>query len=130
MNEVIENLKGFIDVGEWKTLSEIHFYLVNVKHIHIPKRTIRNIFAQYNLKNQKGEIETFIVHSCRGYQLTHDEELIRKSLQDDKKRALKLLKRFYETNKRLGERTQISLNINGEDTEIDLYDLLVVAYGS
>ncbi len=118
---MINELKGYLDKG-WKTKNEILYFLNHFYKQNVDERTLRTIFAEFNERYEKGETELFIAHSSRGYLLTADQNIILSSLQDDYKRALKLLKRYYRCKSALSEKKQLSL-MSKEET--DLYEVIM-----
>lgn len=116
-------LMEFLDQGDWKKKQEILEYLYD-RGIDINERTLRVLIQEFNESNRIGDTELFIAHGNLGYLLTRDPMWIKRSLRDDKKRAMTLLKRVYGCEKRLGERTQLKLNIEGVMVDTNLLDII------
>ena len=117
---MINNLKGYLDKG-WKTKEKILYFLNNFCDMKIGERELRDEFARFNERYENGEQEMFIAHSNKGYLLTNDERIVLDSLEDDHKRAIKLLKRYYRCKKALSEKNQLSL----EQKDADIYEVLM-----
>lgn len=116
---MINYLKGYLDT-DWRTKDKILYFLRNVCHTDINERALRDYFAEFNEKYEQGDTEMFVAHSNKGYLLTSDPEAIVNSLDDDHKRAIKLLKRYYRCKKALSEKNQLSLDSNEEN----LYEIV------
>ena len=86
---------------DWSTKKEI---LARAKQdgITLHERTWRFFVEDYNKKYWSHEVDTFIVHSSKGYKLTSDKDEIVASIKDSKKRALNLLWKHSQTMKALG----------------------------
>jgi len=117
---MINYLKGYLDT-DWRTKDKILYFLQHVAKIDVHERELRDYFAQFNEKYESGETEMFIAHSGYGYKLTSDPEEIMRSLEDDFKRSMKMLKRYYRCKKALSEKNQFSLDRN----EADLYEAVM-----
>lgn len=117
---MINYLKGYLDT-DWRTKDKILYFLQHVAKINVHERELRDYFAQFNEKYESGETEMFIAHSGYGYKLTSDPEEIMRSLEDDFKRSMKMLKRYYRCKKALSEKNQFSLN----QSEADLYEAVM-----
>ncbi len=116
---MINELKGYLDT-DWRTKEKILYFLTHFCHMNVNERELRNYFASFNERYESGETEMFIAHSNKGYYLTSDPEVIFNSLEDDHKRAIKLLKRYYKCKKALSEKSQLSLDEN----EQNLYEIV------
>lgn len=116
---MLTELRGYLDT-EWRTKDQCVSWLNNIFHLDISERAFRQFVADFNERYESGETEMFIAHSNKGYLLTADPELIMNSLNDDYKRAVKLMKRFWRCKKALSEKTQISLS----PQELNIYELV------
>ncbi len=95
---------------DWSTKKEI---LARAKQdgITLHERKWRFFVEDYNKKYWRHEVDTYIVHSGKGYKLTSDKEEIKASIQDGKKRALNLLWKYSQTRKALGEADNIKFDL-------------------
>ncbi len=107
---------------EWHTKKEIINHLKS-NGIIIQERGLRKLFEQFNERYFNDENELYIAHSCKGYLLTADTNIIGNSIIDDKKRALKLLKRYQKTSKKVGNKNQINLEVY--PIKEDIFELLM-----
>ena len=105
----------------WRTKEEILNWYKNEYKTKLDERVFRNAVAKFNKQYETGETELFIAHSNKGYILTTDPEIIKKSLLDDYKRGIKLISRNYKCMKALSEKNQLSLTQN----DADLYEVLM-----
>ncbi|MBR0456496.1 MAG: hypothetical protein IJJ01_07475 [Firmicutes bacterium] len=117
---MIKYLKGYLDT-DWRTNDRILYFLQHVAKIDINERELRDYFAQFNEKYESGDTEMFIAHSGYGYKLTSDPEEIMRSLEDDYKRSMKMLKRYYRCKRALSEKNQFAL----DQKETDLYEAVM-----
>lgn len=119
---MIELIKDYL--MEWRKAPEIVKVLkdkgVHAKNLKNLNRKFRDAVAKYNLKYQAGQTDLFLAHSSKGYRLTSDSSEIAASLLDDRKRGLKLLKRYYSGMRSLSEMNQLSLS--AQDT--DLFEII------
>ena len=116
---MINYFKGYLDT-DWKTKDQILHFLNIVCGLDVNERSVRQYFADFNEKYETGDTEMFIAHSNKGYLLTSDQKTILKSLEDDNKRAIKLMKRYYRCKKALADKNQLSL----EESEANLYEVI------
>jgi len=117
---MIELFKGYLD-KEWHTKTECLEWYEKQYFTKLNEREFRRRIESFNEKYAGGETEMFVAHSKKGYLLTNDIDIIKKSLLDDYRRALKLLKRNSRCTKALSEKNQISLGQN----EADLYEVVM-----
>ena len=118
---MIEKLKGYLD-QEWHKKSEILDYLLINHRWDVPERDFRRTVQKYNEGYCNGLHDSFIAHSNKGYLLTSDKEIIRKSMRDDQSRLIKLSKRVYGIKKRFKEDDQLTLL---PKSEMDAYEILM-----
>ena len=122
---MIEQFYGYLD-KDWRTKKELIEWYKIMYHTKLNERMMRIWFERYNEKYGRGESELFIAHSQKGYLLTSDPEIIRKSLMDDYKRAMKLLVRNSRCTKALSEKNQLSLM----PEEASMYETIMKLYES
>lgn len=103
-----------IDLSEWKTkeqiLKEYHDQGIGMK-----ERTFRKLVEMNNKCYYDHTTEWFIAHGNKGYIKTKDAEIINKSIEDGKKRALNLLWKYSRTKKALGEKDNLRLELERMD---------------
>lgn len=117
---MIDILKGYLD-RDWKKKEQIVKYLTFMTQEEVNERAFRKFVADFNENYYSGETELFIAHSSKGYLLTADKDIIVNSLQDDYKRAMKMLKRYYQCKKAIAEKSQLSLT----PADTDMYQVLM-----
>ena len=116
---MIELFKGYLD-KKWRTKAECLTWYNKKYHAKLNERQFRRQVEKYNQRYSGGDTEMFVAHSNKGYILTADIDKIRKSLMDDYKRAMKLLKRNSSCTKALSQKNQLSLSPN----QTDLYEII------
>lgn len=116
---LLENLKTVLRV--WRKKDDVLEYLYYLG-IRMNEREFRRYVANFNENYYSGETELFIAHSnSKGYILTTDKDIINLSLNDDYKRAMKLLRRYWKCKKAQSEKTQISLS----PSELNEYEIVM-----
>lgn len=121
---MIDLLKGYLE--EWRKKPDIITYL----HDHgmeINERQFRKFVEIYDKNYCDGDAETYIAHSGKGYILTADKEIIRRSMEDDLKRAFKLLKRGTAVKRRFKDDDQLTL-LPEEMQMLDVYEVVMKVY--
>ena len=103
-------LIDYVDLRDWKKKKEILSELFE-NYGKVDERTWRLYVAEYNTRFWEHEVDTFIVHSAKGYKLTNDKDEICNSLGDMKKRSLNMLWKYSRTMKALGEKDNIMLDL-------------------
>ena len=101
-----------IDLTDWKKKPQILRELRN-NGVPMNERKFRKL-VEVNNKGFKEHIQgvKFIAHSNKlGYIATTDEEIIKESVNDNKKRALTQLKIVSDTYRALGENVNFSLEM-------------------
>lgn len=99
-----------IDLSEWKTKNQI------IKELHdqdikTDERTLRAMIEKHNIRYFNHLEKEYIAHSPKGYIKTSDYSIIKKSIDDGKKRALNLLWKYSKTTKALGENNNLKLEL-------------------
>lgn len=117
---MIELFKGYLDQG-WHTKKECLEWYNEKYGGKLNERMFRKNVEKFNKRYGGGETEMFVAHSGKGYYLTSDIGLIRKSLLDYKRRALSQLSVVSKCSKALSEKNQLSLDQN----EADLYEVVM-----
>lgn len=95
-----------INLSDWKTRKNILIELGNVSD-----REWRLYVEKHNIAYCKHEVDTYIVHSSKGYKLTTDKQEIIDSIKDNKKRSLNMLWKYSQTMRALGEKDNIRFEI-------------------
>ena len=103
---MIELLRGYLE--EWRTKAEILSFL-NEQGIQMDERKFRKFVEIYDKDYCDEVVDTYIAHSNKGYIITADKDIIRKSMEDDLKRAYKLLKRGTRVMRRFREEDQLTI---------------------
>ena len=101
-----------IDLTNWKKKKDILREL-QLNGVPMNERKFRKL-VEVNNKGFKEHIQgiKFIAHSnSLGYIATTDEELIKQSVEDNKKRALTQLKIVRDTYRALGENVNLNLEM-------------------
>ena len=123
---MIELFRGYLD-KKWRTKKKCLEWYEKKYHSKLGERRFRIWVEKHNVKYSGGETEMFIAHSNKkGYLMTTDKDVIRKSLYDDYKRAMKLLVRNARCGKALAEKNQLSLL----PMEAELYEVVMKMYES
>lgn len=99
-----------INLFEWKKKKDI---LKELKEqgVYIHEREWRHIVEKHNKLYCEHKMDYYICHSNRGYKLTNNEEEIRESVKDYRKRAINQLIKASETLKALNENANFKLEI-------------------
>lgn len=124
MKQHIENLKEILIGQDWLKKKKIIQEFANIG-IKLDERSLRSTITEFN-KNYGNESDFYIAHSSRGYKLTNDKKDIYKSVQDQRKRALKMLKQYYSALDAIGLQSQIALDI--EQDKNDLFDIALKGF--
>lgn len=101
---------SLIKLDEWKTKKEI---LKEYKDLDVQmdERAFRKLVENHNKRFFSHSENTFVAHGRKGYLMTKDAEIIRKSIEDGKKRALNLLWKYSRTKKALGEKDNLRFEL-------------------
>lgn len=124
MNEdyIIFCLRGWLDT-DWRQKDKCLDWLY-FNGLKINERSFRLFVANYDKGYCEGKHDSYICHdNSKGYFLTCDKEEIKKSIADDRSRAITLLRRVYGVEKRIAEDTQISFMPN--DELFNAYDVVL-----
>lgn len=99
---------------EWKKKKDILKEL-NEHGVHIDERNFRKIVERHNKLYFEHRTDYYLAHSPKGYKLTKNEEEIRNSALDYRKRGINQLIKSSKTLKALNENSIFRLEIkNGE----------------
>ena len=101
---------SLVKLDEWKTKKEILKEYKDLE-IEMDERKFRLLVENHNKRFFSHSEDSFIAHGRKGYLLTKDAEIIRKSIEDGKKRALNLLWKYSRTKKALGEKDNLRLEL-------------------
>ena len=105
---------SLIKLDEWKTKKEILKEYKDLE-IEMDERAFRKLVENHNKRFFSHSEECFIAHGRKGYLMTKDPEIIRKSIEDGKKRALNLLWKYSRTKRALGENDNLRLELERMD---------------
>ena len=90
----------FLSFNEWKTkkqwLSELNF-----NEIKTDERTLRKEIEKNNKAYAEGIVDFYIIHSAKGYKKTFNYEEIKKSIADNRKRAITMLIQASKAEKQM-----------------------------
>ena len=122
---MIDLLKGYLDQG-WHTRKEVITHLQE-KGFNTNERDLRRAIARYNQGYIDGKHDTYVCYSNgkdhKGFLLTADTSLIRKSIRNDEKRFVTLARRVYGVKKRLMNDDQITLLT--DEQLLDMYEVIM-----
>lgn len=86
---MLEELKGVLSLNDYKKKDEILKEL-RIK-CDISERKFRALVAQNNKLFGEGKVDYYIAHSSKGYKLTFNWDEMKKSIADNRKRAITML---------------------------------------
>ena len=86
---MLERIIGVLSLTDYKKKEEILKELK--KDCDITERTFRALVAQNNKLFGEGKVDYYIAHSNKGYKLTFNWEEMKKSIADNRKRAITML---------------------------------------
>ena len=91
-----------INISYWKNKKDI-LQELNEIGIITSERELRKAIKKYNLNFINGKSKYYIAHDNKlGYIKTTDKDLIRLSVEDNKKRAVNQFSLYYHTMKAIG----------------------------
>ena len=122
IDEIMQYFHGYLDT-DWRTKNQCVGWLKGIFKYEINERELRDVFARYCQDYINGKHDSYLAHSCIGYYLTSDPEIIKKSIADDEARLIALSKRVYGVKRRLKQEGQIKLLPEQEEAE-DAYEII------
>jgi len=108
----------YVDLTEWKTKDQILTEL-RIDFPNLSEREWRKIVKRQNERYNQHESETFIAHSNKGYKIATNEEEIKRSLKDNKKRAIDLLISYGKGMKAIGENANLKIIIENNEMYVE-----------
>lgn len=105
---MLEVILDILSLSEWKKKREILKELHN-KEYSISERTFRKLVEQNNKLFGEGKVDYYIAHSYRGYKKTFNWEEIKKSVVDNRKRAITMLVDCKKAEEAFQKRNQIKM---------------------
>ena len=100
-------LYEMIDMSDWRTKTDI-LQELKIKGLEMDERYFRQVVEKHNKLFYNHEINVFIAHSSKGYKATTDEDEIRMSAYDYRKRAMDRI------CKAIGENVNMKLELDDE----------------
>lgn len=94
--------------SEWSTRKEI-IHRLKMAGLMMNERAFRYWVEDWNDKYCNQKVDIYIAHSPKGYKATEDVDEIKDSVDDLKRRALDMMKKYSDTRKALGMRIQTQL---------------------
>ncbi len=104
-----------VDLHDWKTKKQI-LSEIREKGILIDERKWRFYVEEHNKMYCDDLVDSYIVHSLKGYKLTKDRKEIIASIEDLKKRGLNMLWKHSQATKALGFKQNLKMEL--EELEI------------
>ena len=101
---------NLINLREWKTKKIILQELEN-QGFRVDERNLRIQIEKHNQRFFEHHEEEFIAHGRKGYIKTKDSRIIKRSVEDGKKRALNLLWKYSRTKRALGEKDNLRFEL-------------------
>ncbi len=106
-------LYEMIDMSDWRTKTDI-LQELKIKGLEMDERYFRQVVEKHNKLFYNHEINVFIAHSSKGYKATTDEDEIRMSAYDYRKRAMDQLVKYSRICKAIGENVNMKLELDDE----------------
>lgn len=97
-----------IDLTRWKTRAEI-LRMLNQNGTQISDRSFRKWVEDFNKTYDGRKQPEYIVHGPKGYKITKDRTEIKKSIADNDRRAITILRQTRRVRRFLGMKDQLSL---------------------
>lgn len=104
---MLERINEVLSLTNWKKKKEILEELR--KEFDISERTFRKLVEQNNRLYGQGKVDYYIAHSCNGYKLTFNWDEMKKSIADNRKRAITMLVDCSKAEKAFQKRNQMKL---------------------
>lgn len=80
----------YLSFTDWKTKKELINELAS-ENIYVDERLLRKQIETNNKFFAEGIVDYYIIHSCKGYKKTFSYDDIKKSIADNRKRAITML---------------------------------------
>ena len=104
---MLEAILKKVSLFEWKTKRTILDELSS--EFDISERKFRKLIEQNNRLFAEGKVDFYIAHSFRGYKLTFNWDEIKKSVVDNRKRAITMLQDCRNVEMAFQRRNQIKM---------------------
>lgn len=105
----MDEITSLLSLTEWRKKKDI-LERISCKN----ERRFRKLVEQNNKMFAEGKVDYYIAHSFRGYKLTFNWEEIKKSVSDNRKRAITMLQDCSNVEKAFQKRNQIKMDeVNG-----------------
>lgn len=99
-----------LDFDKYKHKKEIINSLKS-KDVYIDEREFRKRLQINNKMFSEGKVDFYIAHSCKGYKKTFNWEEIKKSIRDNRKRAITMLIECDRAEKQFQRRNNMRLEL-------------------
>ena len=109
---MLEKILEVLSLTEWKKKREVLKELR--KEFKVSERQFRLLVAQNNKLFGQGVVDYYIAHSARGYKKTFDWNEMKRSIADNRKRAITMLVDCDKAEKAFQKRNQIKMNLERE----------------
>lgn len=101
-------LEEVLSLHEWKKKKQILAELHQMG-FRIGERRFRKLVEINNKLYGEGQVDYYIVHSCKGYKFSFNWDEIDKSIADKRKRALTMLSECSKAEKQFQRRNNLRL---------------------
>ena len=99
-----------IDLSDWKTKKQILKELKS-NGVFLNERIFRKTVENYNKLYFEHQVDFYMCHSHKGYKLTNNEDEIRATAKDFRKRGIDQIVKASKTLKALNENANFRLEI-------------------
>lgn len=110
---MLERILEILSLTEWKKKREILNELR--KEFKVSERQFRLLVAQNNRLFGQGIVNYYIAHSSRGYKKTFNWDEMKRSIADNRKRAITMLVDCDHAEKAFQKRNQVKTDLERED---------------
>lgn len=101
---------NLVNLETWKT-KKIILQELEAQGFKVDERSLRKMIERHNQLFFEHHEDEFIAHGSKGYMKTKDSRIIKRSVEDGKKRALNLLWKYSRVKKALGEKDNLRFEL-------------------